>query len=128
MPSSGGRMRTFWSDIFRDRPCIPIVRWVISLQATGINEHDVFFGVGKICHDWFSYVARRFQSLDIHWPCPYPSLPSFDMLEDMIKVSMEPTGKGYGTSGCLHDGCRCMIAGMFDREQFDKSELSCGTW
>ncbi|KAF8549144.1 hypothetical protein OG21DRAFT_1421787, partial [Imleria badia] len=49
---------------------------------------------------------------------PPPSLhPSFDTLEDMIKDSMEPTGKDYRTGrkrALARDGYRCMITAMID--------------
>ena len=75
-------------------------------------------------------------------PSTHPSRPSFDTLEDMIKDSMEVTGKDYRTAkrkvrivshrsffalllifdqALARDGFRCMITGMINRKSFESS-------
>ncbi|KAG6375726.1 hypothetical protein JVT61DRAFT_2571 [Boletus reticuloceps] len=114
------------SRIFGDTPCATLAKWVTSMpQNQGDSEHDVVYGLGTLVREKFLRLFRT-SNAPYQPPSTHPSRRSFETLEDMIKDTLEPTGKYYGSAkkmALARDGFRCMVTGMLNRGSADDCQV-----
>ncbi|KAF9645780.1 hypothetical protein BDM02DRAFT_3119694 [Thelephora ganbajun] len=104
-------------DILGDRPYETIIDEVMSPSTDHGDGGNVVFGVGR----WYRNVlicGFRTPRKPYTPPSSHPSRLSYDNLEDMIKDTLEVSGRDYRTAkkkALARDGFRCMITGFFDK-------------
>ncbi|KAF8445072.1 hypothetical protein L210DRAFT_3476143 [Boletus edulis BED1] len=90
-------------------------------QNQGDSENDVIYGLGTLFREKFIRLFRT-STAPYQPPSSHPSRRSFETLEDMVRDTMEPTGKYYGSAkqmALARDGFRCMVTGMLNRSSVD---------